>query len=276
MEKILLVINSRKPDMASIDFACRMASLAQTKLTGLFIENLNSNNIDTPQLNRQSYFKNIKKDTRHAVTADTDQSVRIFEEACRKKGVASEVHVDKGDPVREILFESRFADILILDPGISFYDKEESLPSHFVKEILAQAECPVMLAANSFDDFEEIVFCYNGSASSVFAIKLFTYLFPEFNNKKVLLLEINKTEDEEVIVSRQRMMEWLGAHYNSTHYHFLEGEVKDGLFAYFFMKEKMLIVMGSYGRSMLSNLFKKSAADVLIRMVDLPLFIAHH
>ena len=71
------------------------------------------------------------------------------------------------------------------------------------------------------------------------------------------------------------MMEWLRAHYSSVCYHVLKGESKDELFNYFFMHENKFIVMGAYGRSMLSNFFRKSEADVLIRMVDLPLFITH-
>ena len=34
--------------------------------------------------------------------------------------------------------------------------------------------------------------------------------------------------------------------------------------------------MGAYGRSMISNLFKKSTADTMIQMTDLPLFITHY
>ncbi|MGZ5190837.1 MAG: universal stress protein, partial [Flavisolibacter sp.] len=69
---------------------------------------------------------------------------------------------------------------------------------------------------------------------------------------------------------------WLSAHYISVDYQSLKGDVKDELFTWFFMKERKLIVMGAYGRPMLSRFFKKSNADVLIRSVDLPLFITHH
>ena len=40
MEKIIVVVNAHKPDMVSIDFACRVAALTQSTLTGLFIETL--------------------------------------------------------------------------------------------------------------------------------------------------------------------------------------------------------------------------------------------
>ena len=276
MEKILLVINARKPDTASIDFACSMAALAETRLTGLFIENLFFEYIPAGGIDSPSYFETVKENAGATVTADTEQAVRIFKDACQRMTVLSEVFIDKGEPIQEVIFESRFADLLIIDPDISFYDREEQLPSHFVKEILANVECPVLLAPERFEDVEEIVFCYDGSASSVFAIKQFTYLLPEFSSKKVMLLEVNKTGNEEFTERHRRMMEWLRAHYHSAYYHALKGDVKDELFTYFFMKTKKIIVMGAYGRNMPSNFFKRSSADILMRMVDLPLFITHH
>ena len=75
---------------------------------------------------------------------------------------------------------------------------------------------------------------------------------------------------------QRKTMELLRAHYKASTYHALKGEVNDELFDYFFMHENKMIVMGAYGRNMLSNFFKRSSADLLMRMVDLPLFIAHH
>lgn len=276
MEKILLVINARSPDVFSIDFACRIANLAQTKLTGLFIENLYFEYIPVDALEGPSYFNTVSKITNTMVAVDTDQSIRLFKEECLRKGIKPEVYVDKGEPIQEIIFESRFSDLLIIDPELSFYNREEPLPSHFVKEILARAECPVLLAPEKFENIEEIVFCYDGSASAVFAIKQLTYLLPEMQDRKVMLLEVSTKSEQEFTEGHRRMMDWLRSHYHSVYYHSLKGDVKDELFHYFFKREKILIVIGAYGRSMLSNFFRKSSADVLIRTVDMPIFITHH
>jgi len=276
MEKILLVINARQPDVFSIDFACRIANLAQTKLTGLFIENLYFEYIPVNGIDNDSYFATVNKTANRMTTVDADQSVRLFKEECLRKGIKPEIYVDQGEPIQQIVFESRFADLLIIDPEISFYNREESLPSHFVKEVLAKAECPVLLAPENFESIDEIVFCYDGSNSSVFAIKQLTYLFPELNDRKALLLEVNSSGREEFTEGHRRMMEWLRSHYRTVYYHALKGEVEDQLFNYFFMKKKMLIAIGAYGRSMLSHFFHKSNADILIRMVDLPIFITHY
>jgi hypothetical protein len=276
MEKILLVINAKKPDLVSIDFACRIANMARTKLTGLFIENLYFEYIPAGGIDNPSYFATVKHSSNAGVVSDTDQSVRLFKEECQRKGISPEVYIDQGEPMQEVIYESRFADLLIVQPEISFYDRNDPLPSHFVKEILSKAECPVLLAPEKIEDIEEVVFCYDGSASSVFAIKQLTYLLPEFCDKKAMLLEVNRSGNEEFNDNHRRMMDWLKTHYKSVYYHVLKGHAKDELFNYFFMKEKKLIIMGAYGRSLLSNFFRKSNADTLIRIVDLPIFIAHH
>jgi hypothetical protein len=276
MERILFIINARSPDVFSIDFACHIANLAQTKLTGVFIENLYFEQIPVDALEGPSYFTIANRTANATVAVDTDQAIRLFNEECLRRGITPDIYVDRGEPIQEIVFESRFADLIMIDPEISFYNREEPLPSHFVKEILAKAECPVLLAPGKFEKIDEISFCYDGSASSVFAIKQLTYLFPGLCEKKVTLLEVSRKSEEEFTEGHRRMMDWLRSHYHSVYYHSLKGDVKDELFNYFFKRERILIVIGAYGRSMLSTFFHKSNADVLIRMVDLPIFITHH
>ena len=274
MQRILVVLNANKPDLNAINFACKIADAASTKLTGLLVENLYFSYVATTGI-EAPYFETYRPPSGDTVVADVEQATRIFKEQCKIEGITADIIVDKGDPIEEIVFESRFADLVIIDPAISFYGDEERFPSPFVKEVLAKAECPVLLAPEKFDKVDEIVFCYDGSMSSIFAIKQFTYVMPEFRNRKVTLLHISNQSDIEFDETDRRMMDWLRAHYASVCYYALNGEVKDELFKYFFMKEDKFIVIGAYGRSTLSNFFKKSKADVLIRVVDLPLFITH-
>ncbi len=273
MEKLLLVINAYRPDSSLISFGCRMASILQSKLTGLFIENPYFERVSEQGMEDPS-SKSIRKNGSHAIaTANTEQSIALFKDACQRQQVVGEVYLDKGEPIQEVLYESRFADLLIVDPAMNFYSREEQAPSHFVKEILSRAECPVLLAPAQFEGVEEIVFCYDGSNSSVFAIKLFTYLLPRFSDEKALLLEM--TEKKEFNEDIQRIMKWLSCHYASVNYHSMQGGVAEELFSYLFMKRKRMVVMGAYGRSILSYFFKKSRAEALIRVIDLPVFIAH-
>jgi hypothetical protein len=274
MQKILLVINAEKANTEVISFACKVAALSGAKLTGLMIENIYLEYIPSASLEAPSYFTTVRP-VNAAVKADNDQMIQLFKDECKTKKINSEVITEFDDPLKQVVFESRFADLLIIDPQVTVFEGEEQLPSHFVKEVLAKAECPVLLAPEKFNDVEEIDFCYDGSASSVFAIKQFTYLMPQFKGKKVRVLEVKTGNKEEYNDADRKIMEWLRANYPSVCYHAFNGDVKNELFAYFFMSKNKIIVMGAYGRSILSNFFKRSSADILIRTVDLPLFIAH-
>jgi nucleotide-binding universal stress UspA family protein len=278
MEKILLVINAHKPDVQAIRFACGIAKDAGSKLTGVFVENVYFEYIPSslePVYEVHSSINFLKSKEERDVITDTSLCMRIFREQCEKNKVINEVYQDKGEPIQEIIFESRFSDLLIIDPAISFQDKNESLPSHFTKEILLHAECPVLLTPGEFDEVKEIVCCYDGTASAVFAIKQFIYLFPYYNNRKVTILEVDHKDAEEFNESRRKLIDLLRCHFSSVHTKDLKGNPEEELFKYFFNQTGKIIVMGAYGRGTFSNLFKKSTAEILIRMVDLPIFITH-
>lgn len=268
----MLVVDTHKPDTASIKFACNMAAAEGGSLTGLFVENLYERHPEPSAI----YFQTTpEKGNIEVLVMDTDQAVKLFVRECALHNVKAETCLDKGEPIQQVIFESRFADLLIADPKMSYYGAEDGLPSRFVKQILAGAECPILLAPDEYTGTDVVVFCYDGSASAVFAMKQFTYLLPQFRSKKAVLLEVNKPGKEEFGEDHRRLMRWLQAHYSAVNFQTLKGFAKDELFAYFFMKTNALAVMGAYGRSQLSSFFKHSTANVLIRTVDLPLFITH-
>ena len=275
MEKIILVINAHHPDTRLMDFGCEMATMAKTDLTGLFVEHLAFTSMPIVGIGSAAYFTALREEAVANVKTDVDQAVRIFEDECERKGVACNCILGKGDPVDQVVFESRFADLLVVDPNIGFYERTEQIPSPLLKEILHRSECPVLLAPHEYEGIEEIVFCYDGSASAVFAIKHFYYLFPGLANRKATLLEISKKRIAEFDDRNRRLMSLMKTHYTHVTYRSEEGTGED-LFQFLFKQRKKMVVMGAFGRSMFSNLFKHSSAETLLRMTDLPVFITHH
>jgi len=281
MQKIILAINSHQLKAYAIKYACHLASLSHSKLTALFIE---TEAEPMPEKKLSSiYSKGAVEQSleeNKTVLMDLDQGAHYFLKTCEAKGIRAEVFVKgrttghEGLVIDEIIGASRFADLLVVDPEISLDDKDEERPSHLLKEILSRAECAVVLPPVHFTETEEIVFCYDGSSSSVFAMKQFAYLFPRFSDKKVVLLSI--TDSEPGIKDKAQVGEWLKDHYSQIGFETLEGNPGEELFKYFLMKQNIVVVIGAYGRTMLSHFLKKSAADLIIRVIDLPLFIAHH
>lgn len=275
MEKIIILTDSRKVDLGTIDFGCYLAELTNSRLTGMLL-NSSTINLTPSESYKQMYLNKGAATETELVGIDIDQATLYIMEECRKRGIKSEVFPDKGSPFEEVIYESRFADLLVLAPDLSLVGDFNDMPSSFVRRILSQSECPVVLTPNTFDRVEEIIFCYDGSESSLFAIKQFTYLFPQYKNLKTSVLEIRDSDFSNTDEGHTKTLSWLGAHYDKVDFKFLQGDVKDELLIYFLNKSNYFIVMGAFGRNMLSNLFRKSSSEILIKTIDLPLFIAHH
>jgi nucleotide-binding universal stress UspA family protein len=275
MERILLILHAHHPDLATIDFGCRIAALDKRRVTGLFLESIYDEVFADGQLRDDK-----RKVVKNYVRSDVDQSIRIFMDECRLKGVAADVIHLEGEPLTHIIRESQFADLVILGAGLSFIDDDDEYPSPLARNVLLEARCPVLLAPQQAGAIEEVVFCYDGSKSALFALKQFTYLFPTLSDTKATLLEIGGSEAQQPFDENHRtLLQWLRGHYREVYYERLQDAAqeaaKEALFQYFFMKEKKLVVMGAYGRGLISSLFRSSAADPLIRNTDLPLFITH-
>ncbi len=279
MKKIIVAIDALRPDIKTIDFACYMGRLAHSKITGVFLENFveefrplvksdyNSTyvdwEIDESSPAHQQKMKQIEK------------NISLFKEACIKREVNCEVNRDSGVPSTETIAETRFADLLILGAETSFNKRYEGCPTSFVKTVLKEAECPVIIAPESFESVDEIVFCYDGSRSAAFAIKQFDYLMPELRNKEAILLEVNKGTETR-IADKEKLKKWMLHHNANFRIETLQGEAKDELFSYLLRRKNALIVMGAFGRNLVSTLFKKSTAERIIKTTSLPIFVAHH
>jgi hypothetical protein len=279
MENILLVLNGSKTDTNTVDFACYIANLTHSKLTGLFIENIVGEERPVlKQLYALPYVETITVDDlpeNKEKIKSCETNEKLFADACINRGVNYHIHTNRKASVKEIIHESRFADLVIVNATTSFGNKIEAVPSHFVKEILGESECPVVIAPYSFNEIDEILFPYDGSKSSVYSIKQFAHLFPELKDKKITVLHVDKN-DMPPVGDSEKIEQYLKSHYTKIEFKHLQGKADDQLFGYLLEKENIFVVMGSFGRRFLSTLFRKSTADLLVKTVNLPVFIAHN
>ncbi|MBN8865106.1 MAG: universal stress protein [Sphingobacteriales bacterium] len=278
MEKILIAVDAAGMEKNAVEFACYLGRLTRSKITGLFLENMLSANDRVlqeaadyehqkqPLGNRIENYENRKQ--------LIEKNISLFKEKCISEETICHVHRNRGVPEKEVVMESRFADLLIIDPETSFTPSYRGAPTAFTRYVLKNAECPVVIAPKSCTEVEEIVFTYDRSASSVFAMKQFTYLFPQLHSKKVTILQVSETgqwQDEDKYI----FSEWLKDHYRDLHFEALKGETDTALLDYLLRRKHVFLVMGAYGRNYLSQVLKHSRARLLIATVNLPIFIAH-
>jgi hypothetical protein len=276
MEKILLAVDAINPDNNSLEFACYLGRLTKSKITGVFLDNLsieerpllkkvlaNADNAEGEELSEP-------KDKMELI----EKNISFFEEGCINREVNYRLYLDGGNPAGKLIEESRFADLLVLDAAMSFHKHYEGIPTEFAREVLKKAECPVIIAPESFDAIDEIIFSYDSSSSSLFAIKQFTYLFSQLKDKKVTLLQVNESGECQG-EDKNKFKEWLREYYTGLQFVALKGKSEIVLFDYLFNRKNIFLVMGAYGRTTISQFLKHSHADLLMNTITQPIFIAH-
>ncbi|HTI07852.1 MAG TPA: universal stress protein [Puia sp.] len=275
MEKILLAIDGQNMDENAVNFAAYLAQLTQSKLTAIFLQDLVRQEEFILQSGEEAVdVILVRDDADEEVSSELrDENILLFRELVRNAGVPASVYLDKGVPARDIIDESRFADLLVIDAATSFSAMYEGPPTRFVKDILQEAGCPVVIAPATFEDIENIIFCYDGGKSSIFAMKQFSYLFHELRHKRAKVIDLSLggvTED------KARITEWIKCHYQDVEWIATEPEAAGALFNYLLRKKNDFVVMGAYGRGLLDSFFEKDPEEGTTRTTSLPIFVTHY
>lgn len=278
MKNIRLVIDAGHLSTDHIQFACYIASLTQSRLTAIFMQNAPYRQI--PEM-KMAFGAPFTETITLKDLPDFKESQQLLQEnqatfraICERQGVHASVHENPCEPLEQILAESRFADLMIVGSDLSFEGSDEKKPSPFLQDVLCSIECPVIIAPATFEGVEQIVFAYDGNAAAAHAIKQFSYLLPELEDTRLTIVQvIGEGEPDEA--NSGKLARLISSHYSNAHFEKLHGRPGPELYAYLMNKKKTLVVMGSYGRGAFSNLLTPSTADALIRSLNLPLFIAH-
>jgi nucleotide-binding universal stress UspA family protein len=270
MEKILLAIDAHNMDTNAVAFACYLSRITHSKLTGVFLDNLV---VKEDVVIKESHGVILMESISISEVQEDEESIKnisLFEELSAQEGIEADVYFDKEVPATEIVTQSRFADVLIVDATTSFSRLHEGPPTRFVKDILHDAECPVIISPENFNGIDNIVFYYNGSKSSVFAMKQFTYLFPELKNNRAKVIYLNEN-DGLLEEDEQAISDYLGYHYGDIEFVPLEGDATDAFFNFLSKKKNDLLVMGVYGRGLLDSFFDNETGTS-----NFPIFVAHY
>lgn len=203
------------------------------------------------------------------------KNIILFKEACEKEGISYRVHKDNNLlALSSLVEETRFADLLLVSSELFYKNIGNRQPNFYLEEVLKKTECPVLLVPEKFTAPNQVVLAYNGSESCLFAIKQFAYLFPGLTNKETILLSISANTEEE-IPEYSLVTELISGHYANLQLQHIAMNNKTNLVTWLEGQPDSYVVMGSFSRSMFSELFKKSFASSVIKDAKMPVFISH-
>ncbi|MCK7557155.1 universal stress protein [Chitinophaga sedimenti] len=277
MKKIAAVLDGLRFSDSTLEYTLWVARHSSSHIVGVFADDFLYNSFSAYRLITAGA-------TQHQIDELSEQdeilrnvSVEKFRNACKDAHVEYSVHRDRDIAIQEVRHESIFADLLVIDAKETFQHRQQELPTRFVRELLAEVQCPVLLAPEEFHEIERVILLYDGEPSSVHAIKMFSYLMPWLNTAPIELISVNHPEEGLKLDDGKLMREFMKRHFPSVQYHILNGHEYNRIPKVMEQqKPGTLVVLGAYSRGAISRWFRESLADTLMSAVKLPLFIAHH
>lgn len=279
MKKIIAVIDGLKYSESTTEYAIYIATQTKSHLVGVFLDDYTYHSYKVYDLVTE---RNYLDEDRIADLNKKDEAVRResavkFEKACQAAGLNFAVHHDRNIAIHELLHESIFADLIIIDNKETFTHYEEKIPTRFVRDLLSEVQCPVLMAPKKFTPFNKAVLLYDGQPASVYAIRSFSYIFSDCTDLAIEVVSVKSIKDTAHVPDNRLMKEFMKRHFPAAKFTVLRGdaitEILDQLKG---KEENSLIVLGAYNRGMVSRWFRPSTADILMEELNKPLFIAHH
>jgi hypothetical protein len=271
MKSVLLAFDGANYSEGALAFARQLNGLQPIRLVGAFIPQLDFSNMlsITGNTADAAVLPVVTASDSTAVQKNIDR----FSNDCESLNIPYTIRKDgMGFGITELRNESRFVDLVILGAE-SFYHNLGSEGESYVREALQQSECPAVVVPENYSFPATNVLAYDGSESAVYAIKQFAYLFPELRDHPTHLVYFES--DDEAIPHKAQMEDWLRAHFSNITMIRMDVEQRNYFKLWISEKEKCILVSGSFGRSLMSQFFRKSFVADLLHEHQVPLFIAH-
>ena len=274
MKKIIAAFDGLKYSSGTRDYAINIAKETQTHLIGVFMDDPTYTSYKIYELIAEQGVSEEKLDKYKAKDEATrDAAAADFEQICQHSGIEYSIHHDHNIAIQDLKHESIYADMIIINVKETLTHYNEKLPTRFIRDLLSDTQCPILIVPQRYKPINKIILLYDGEPSSVHAIKMFSYLLPNMMDLETEVISVNQVH----MPDNKLMKEYMKRHYPKAKYTVLKGLAETEIVNYLKpATDNTLVVLGAYRRGSISRWFRESMADVLMREVKLPLFIAHN
>jgi len=273
MKKIIIALDGKHFPHGAFEFVKSINNKSNVLLAGVFLSP-----VDYSKVLAFTGMEGVAMMPEWLMRGEDDtlvsKNITIFEDACIAEGIEYRVHKDTDMmAISSLIEETRFADVLLVSSDLFYENVQKEQPNFYLEEVLKKAECPVMLIPENYKEPAQNILTYDGSESSVFAIKQFAYVFPELATNETMLL--SATGKEEQMPEYSMVAELVSRHYPNLKMMPLPLASRTDFSNWIRNQQPGYVVMGAFSRSLFSELFKKSLANRLIHEIKMPIFISH-
>lgn len=275
MKKILLAFDGLHFSNGAFEFARILNEKKRIFLTAVFLPEVEFELLS--EYSEVAIIGNLpiplieRKDKVHLL-----KSIEKFKRLCELNLIEFTIHDDiKEYGLGELKKETTFADLLILGSETFFKNLGNDEPNEYLEDALHQAECPVIIVPEKFKFPQTNILAYDGSNSSVYAIKQFAYLFPDLTHNPTVLIYMDLEKGKE-FPEAINIEELVGRHFADLTLFKFDDNPKTYFNSWLKERKSAILVAGSYGRSGFSRLLHKSFISDVIADHQIPVFTSHH
>jgi nucleotide-binding universal stress UspA family protein len=278
MNKIIAAFDGLKYAAATRDYSIALVKISNAHLFGVFLDDPTYTSYKIYELVADEGVSEEKMNQLDAKDKTTRaDAAKDFEQHCQKAAIEYSIHHDHQVAIQDLKHESVYADLLLIGASETVTHYEEKMPTRFIRDLLADAQCPVLLLPDQFTPIEKVVLLYDGEPSSVHAIKMFSYLLPGLGDVDTRLVSVNPPESNLHLKDNKLMKEYMIQHFPEAQTSVFKGLPEIEIVEYLKTQPaSTLVVLGAYRRGAVSRWFRESLADTIMKEVHLPLFIAHN
>lgn len=277
MNKFIVALDGLHYSETAVRYALDWTKPGDAFLSGIFLDDPTYTGfkiydaIDDQGISNQVLETNRKIDANKRM-----QSAIDFSNRCQKAGLQHNIHHDRHIAVIDLIQETRFADLLLISQEEKFSHHEQEFPSRFLREIMNDTECPIVILPKTHRPVENIIFFYDGRFQSVHSMRNFAFLFPNWSSLPTQLMSVRSMEDNLHLPNNKLLKEWLGRHFRNVQYHVTKG-IPEIEILHFLNNQpsNSIIIMGARKRIMLSKWLRTGLLEKIIHQFDFPVFIAH-
>jgi hypothetical protein len=274
MKKVILAFDGSQFSEGAFAFANRMNKEQPILLIGIFLPQIDYANLwSFANGSAGGLFVPLVEDEEAEVT---EKNMQRFQKLCAVNNIDNRVHKDFFNfTLPELKKETRFADLVILGSESFYRNFTNEEPNQYLRDALHTAECPVVIVPEQFNYPETNILAFDGSASSVYAIKQFAYLFPDLCKNKTLLIYAGNKEEGVQFPEESYIEELTARHFSDLTLFKLDFNPRKYFSTWIGDKKNAILVTGAFGRSFFSQLFRPSFVSDVINAHKIPVFITH-
>jgi nucleotide-binding universal stress UspA family protein len=277
MKKIIAAFDGLKYSESTREYAIAIAQLTGAHLVGVFLDDRTYTSYKIYDLIEDDGLSETKlKQFDKADKMARDEAARDFESACKKAGIEFSIHHDRSIALHQLKLESIYADLLVISSHETLTHHTEQPPTLFIRHLLSDAHCPVLLVPARFTSIKKLFILYDGGPSSVFATKMCSYVLPELKALETEVISVRPVKANRHLPNNRLMKEYMKRHFPKAKYQVISGNAEDEIVQ--LLKQKpahSLVLLGAYNRGTVSRWFRESMADRLMKELKLPLLVAH-